>query len=109
MYTEKTSSFSSSVGVAADSRLSASASCLLDTCVLLVAPCFLGRFLGVRQIVVPGVAFALARGHHSDFVGPVLAVRALQLDALGAGMGRNAAVVGCVAAPPLAPEDGVGH
>lgn len=59
--------------------------------------------------MVAGVAFALAGGHHPDFVGPVLAIGALQLDALGAGMSWNAAVVGRVAAPPLAPDDGVGH
>lgn len=97
-----------SVRVAADSRLSASAPCLL-TRTLLVVPCSRSQILGVWLIVVSSEALALARGHHSDFVGPTVAVGAMELDTLHARVRWNAAVVWRVAEPPLAPKDGVAH
>lgn len=99
-----------SVRVAADSRLSASAPCLLETCTLLVVPCSLrSLILGIRLIVVSGKALALAGGHHSDFVGPTIAVGAVELYTLYAVVRWNATVVSRAAPPPLAPKDGVEH
>lgn len=98
-----------SVRVAADGRLSASAPCLL-TCTFLVVPWSLGcRILGIWLVVVSGEALALAGGHHSDFVGPSVAVGAVELDTLHAVVRWNATEVRRAAAPPLAPKNRVEH
>ena len=54
-----------------------------------------GRLLqgpvGLRQVLQPGVALALARRHHRDPVSPGAAVLALQADPLGPGAVDDAA------------------
>lgn len=65
--------------------------------------------LGLRLVVVSPEPLALAGGHQAHFVSPGVAVGALQLDPLGPGVSRDAAVFRRVAPPPLAAADGVGH
>ena len=76
----------------------------------LVAPGLGGWvLLDFRLVVGVVIPLALAGGDYSDFGSPALAVWALQQHALSARVCRDAAVVRGAAAPPLAPQDGVGQ
>lgn len=59
--------------------------------------------------MVSSVSLALAGCDRSEFVSPSLIVRARHLDALRAGVSRDAAIIRGVLPPPLPSADGVGQ
>lgn len=71
-----------------------------------------GVFAEVLQlglVVVAGVALALAGRDGSEFVSPSLSLGTGHLDALRAGVGRDAAIIRGVLPPPFPSADGVGQ
>lgn len=76
--------------------------------VLLRPDGFLAEVLQLRLVVIASVALAFAGRDSSEFVSPSLFLGTSHLDALGASVSRDAAVVRGVLTPPLPPADGVG-
>lgn len=69
----------------------------------------LAEVLELGLVVVAGVALALARRGRPEFVSPSLLLGTGHEDALGAGVGGDAAVIQGALPPPLAAADGVGQ
>lgn len=77
--------------------------------VLLLPGGLLPKVLQLGLVVVPSVALALAGCDSSEFVSPSLILGTRHLDALRAGVSRDAAVIRGVLPPPLPSANGVGQ